>query len=36
MASEKGARGLVAKPMDIENLVKLVKQNLKPKSQSDG
>lgn len=31
-ASEKGARGLVSKPMDVENLIKLVKQNLKPKS----
>lgn len=31
-ASEKGARGLVSKPMDIENLIKIVKQNLKLKS----
>lgn len=31
-ASEKGARGLVSKPMDVENLIKIVKQNLKPKS----
>jgi DNA-binding NtrC family response regulator len=31
-ASEKGARGLVSKPMDVENLIKLVKNNLRPKS----
>ena len=31
-ASEKGARGLVSKPMDVENLIKLVKTNLRPKS----
>jgi DNA-binding NtrC family response regulator len=30
-ASEKGAQGLVSKPMDVENLIKLVKQNLKSK-----
>lgn len=31
-ATEKGAKGLVSKPMDIENLIKLVEQNLKSKS----
>lgn len=31
-ATERGARGLISKPMDIENLIKIVKQNLKPKS----
>lgn len=31
-ATERGAKGLVSKPMDIESLIKLVKQNLKPKS----
>lgn len=32
-ASEKGAKGLVSKPMDIESLVKLVEQNLKKNSE---
>ena len=27
--SQKGAKGLVSKPMDVENLVKLVKNNLR-------
>lgn len=31
-ASDKGAHGLVSKPMDVESLIKLVKQNLKPKN----
>jgi len=30
-ATEKGAIGLVSKPMDIESLIKLVEQNLKSK-----
>lgn len=30
-ATDKGAKGLVSKPMDIENLIKLVEQNLKSK-----
>lgn len=30
-ATEKGATGLVSKPMDVESLIKLVEQNLKSK-----